>query len=272
MMNHQPIKICSFGRRSHSRSIKNVKNAFLENPANIPEDINETHRSTLENYSHKNIIREPDDMRRLFELVLPTESLWKPGREIRIAFMGGTKKIKDKVRSIGNEWLQYANLKFKYITDPELAHIRIAFNKLQGSWSGLGTDNLSYDSNEPTMNFGWLDADTPEDEFRGVVLHEYGHMMGCGHEHESPKNGGIPWDKPKALKYYMETQGWSEEEVQEQVFDRYSHDQIRGTRLDKKSIMMYAIPNSITIGNFQVGWNNELSAKDKSYIKKIYKR
>lgn len=45
---------------------------------------------------------------------------------------------------------------------------------------------------------------------------------------------------------------------------------IRGTKIDKASIMMYPIPNSITIGDYEVGWNNDLSQRDKKFISKIY--
>ena len=205
-----------------------------------------------------------------FELLLPTSTLWQNGTELKIAFMGGTKLIRDKIKEFASEWLKYANLNFTYITKPEQAEIRISFKKRSGSWSAVGTDNLDYGTNEATMNFGWLDKALPEEDFRSVVLHEFGHMIGCGHEHESPKNGGVPWDKRKAYDYYMRTQGWSKQDVDEQIFDTYKHSQIRGSKLDRRSIMMYAIPESITIGNFKVGWNTRLSRNDKVFIKQIY--
>ena len=205
-----------------------------------------------------------------FELALPKASLWKPGTEIKIAFLSGTNKIRDRVKEYASEWLKYANLHFEYVKKRSQADIRITFNKKYGSWSGVGKDNLKFDPSEPTMNFGWLDDETTVEDFRSVVLHEYGHMIGCGHEHESPKNGGVPWDKEKAYKYYMRTQGWTKEEIDAQIFDTYKNNQIRGTQLDKDSIMMYAIPESITIGNFRVGWNTELSQGDKEFIRKVY--
>lgn len=269
-MKEAPIKICTIRKKTPQQAIHNVRNAFLENRNNLPSDINNSDLSVLENFSLNNEIRHPDDERRLLELALPIASLWNPGREIKIAFLSGKRIIRDRVKEYASEWLKYANLNFVYVTKPEQAEIRITFNKKYGSWSGVGTDNLDVDSSESTMNFGWLDDETTEEDFRSVVLHEFGHMIGCGHEHESPKNGGVPWDKEKAYKYYMRTQGWTREEIDQQIFDTYKNNQIRGTKLDKRSIMMYAIPESITIGNFRVGWNSKLSKSDKDFIKKTY--
>ncbi len=47
---------------------------------------------------------------------------------------------------------------------------------------------------------GWLEPDTPNDEYRRVVLHEFGHALGGIHEHQSPASGVIPWDKPKVYE------------------------------------------------------------------------
>ncbi len=105
--------------------------------------------------------------------------------------------------------------------------------------------------------------------FACVVLHEFGHTLGCIHEHERPDNG-IPWDKPKVYAYYKETDGWSRDEVDEQVFSKYDITQIRANKLDKKSIMMYPVPNELTKGNFSIGWNNGLSEADKKFIAKLY--
>jgi len=51
---------------------------------------------------------------------------------------------------------------------------------------------LFEDQKVPTMNFGWLNEDSDEDEYSRVVLHEFGHSLSCIHEHQHPANG-IPW-------------------------------------------------------------------------------
>jgi hypothetical protein len=119
------------------------------------------------------------------------------------------------------------------------------------------------------MNFGWLTPTTNDEEYSRVVLHEFGHSLACIHEHSRP-DAGIPWDIPKVYAYYKETDGWNKEEVDAQVFDKYDKDLIRGSKVDKKSIMMYPVPNELTKGNYEIGWNTDLSKSDKEFITKLY--
>lgn len=212
----------------------------------------------------------PDPSRPVMRLILPRASMWDNGSEIRIAFLSGKPSVKDLVRETSTEWLQHANLRFTYVKKNQDSHVRITFNSRQDSWSALGTECLDYSSNEATMNFGLLDEDPSEAYLKGVILHEFGHMIGCGHEHESPRNGGIPWDRDKAIKKYMRDFGWKEEDVINQIFSEYEHDKIRGSALDKKSIMMYPVSESITVGDFRVGWNTRLSEMDKEFIRSVY--
>ena len=133
----------------------------------------------------------------------------------------------------------------------------------------MGTDILSEDKTLPTMNLGWLTPTTNDDEYSRVVLHEFGHTLGCIHEHERPDNG-IPWDKPAVYAYYKETDDWTKEEVDEQVFSKYDRNLIRANKLDKKSIMMYALPEELTKGDFSIESNDFLSEADKKFIAKLY--
>lgn len=269
-MESTPIKICTVRRTTKPIAIQNERIKPADNEDTKNTDISNSDISVLKGYEKKQNINQPDSEKDLNELMLPLANMWDAGREIKIAFIGGTKRIHDHIKEVANEWLTYANLNFLYTSKADQAEVRIRFNKRSGSWSTLGNETLQVEGVEPTMNFGWLDTETTEEDFRSVVLHEFKHMIGCGHEHESPKDGGVPWNKEKTYKYYMRTQAWSKEEVDAQIFSTYKNNQIRGTRLDKKSIMMYAIPESITHGNFRVGWNTELSQSDKIFIKKAY--
>jgi hypothetical protein len=79
----------------------------------------------------------------------------------------------------------------------------------------------------------------------------------------------IPWDKPKVYAYYAR-QGWSRSQVDSNLFDAYSPEGIQFSRFDPKSIMLYAVDNALTIGDWEVGWNRTLSPQDTTFIRSQY--
>lgn len=194
--------------------------------------------------------------------------LWRPGRTLRIAFIGDTDPIvRKKIEKYAKKWLEFVNLKFQFV-EGSRGDIRIATAD-DGSWSYIGTDAKLIPADEPTMNYGWLMPDTESEEYSRVVLHEFGHALGAIHEHMHP-DAGIPWDKPKVYAYYAQTNGWSKEDVDNNIFAKYDRNQLNMSKYDKKSIMHYAVPNKLTIGNFQVGWNTVLSENDKKFARMNY--
>jgi hypothetical protein len=267
-MNLSSIRYCRECRASHHQSIKNLKNAFLEKPANLPRGLSGTDRNILEDYAHKNIIKKPMHFASLSRMATEIKTEWKTGRVLTVSFMGGQKAVKDRLTRHAKIWMEHANIILDFTPRRSPGDIRIAF-KDDGSWSFVGTQILSIDKTEPTMNFGWLTPTLDDLEYNRVVLHEFGHSLGCIHEHERPDNG-IPWDKPKVYAYYKQSDDWSREEVDQQVFDKYDMSLIRTNKLDKRSIMMYPVPNELTKGNYEIGWNNGLSEGDKKFIDKLY--
>jgi hypothetical protein len=267
-MEPQQLKVCSECRVSHHLKIRNLKNAVLESRRNIPRDISGKDKLILEDYVHKNVIKKPEHIVHLSRMALPKNTLWNNGRVLTVSFMGGKKKIQDAIKEQAVKWMRHCNIELVFTKTKKPTDVRIAFVKKEGSWSYMGTEILTIAANKSTMNFGWFTEKTDEEEYQRTVLHEFGHTIGCMHEHENPK-GGIKWNKKLAYTYYME-QGWSKEEVDEQVFSKLSINSIRGTKIDKNSIMMYPIPNEITLDDFEVGWNNDLSVGDKKFIAKIY--
>ncbi|TAF34286.1 MAG: hypothetical protein EAZ57_00080 [Cytophagales bacterium] len=193
---------------------------------------------------------------------------WDAGSTIRVKFMaGGTPYVRGKVRTYAREWSKYANIKFSFVESGS-AEIRISFKRNSGSWSYIGKDALNRDQSEPTMNFGWLYDNTDEDEFRRVILHEFGHALGLLHEHQH-SSGGVPWDTEAVYRYY-DKQGWSRDYTYDNVIKRYNTSHTQFTKYDRQSIMHYAIPNELTKGDFEVGWNTRLSPQDIQFIKKAY--
>jgi serralysin len=196
--------------------------------------------------------------------VILTGRKWPNGKVLKVAHMGGDPTVMRRVEETAMKWMKYVNLKLEFVGDYRQADVRIAYNKDDGSWSYLGTSIASIPREEPTMNYGWLEPTTSQTEYDRVVLHEFGHTWGYPHEHSHPRND-IPWDKPACYEYYRRTQGWTSEDVDQQVFFRYSESQTQFSEFDKRSIMLYSIPNALTIGDYEVGWNVDLSEGDIAF-------
>ncbi len=193
--------------------------------------------------------------------------MWAPGRQLRIAFVGPVDSVvRTRIEDHARAWLHFVNLDFQFVAEGP-AEIRIA-TAPGGSWSYIGTDALTIPADQPTMNFGWLAPDTPDEEYQRVVLHEFGHALGAIHEHQHPL-GGIPWDRPKVYAYYARM-GWSREDVDQNVFAKYAMDQLNLSAYDPASIMHYAVPNELTIGDWEIGWNTALSPTDRAFMGRIY--
>jgi hypothetical protein len=195
--------------------------------------------------------------------------LWENGRRLRVRFLDGLADVQAQVATIAKEWEEVVNLRLDFVTG-STAELRISFAEKGFSWSTVGTDALTVPSTRPTMNYGWLEPDTPLREYQRVVRHEFGHALGMIHEHQNPAAlGRIPWDKPKVYEYYAQ-QGWTEEDVDQNIFDVYDEDTTNFTEFDPQSIMQYAIPDSLTIGTYSVGWNTALSETDRSFMAQQY--
>ncbi len=194
-----------------------------------------------------------------------TGKLWQPGRTLRIAFLDGDPALHERIFEYAAVWTRHANLHFDVTRDPD-AEIRISFAK-PGAWSYIGVDALSIPINQPTMNFGWLTLSTDEAELERAVTHEFGHALGCIHEHQSPA-AGISRNKPAVYEYYAGPPNyWNKKQVDINISERYSAEITQFSQFDPESIMLYPIPTEFTLGDFEVGWNRTLSATmDKQYI------
>jgi hypothetical protein len=188
--------------------------------------------------------------------ISPIGKLWINGSTLRIRFLGGTQQQHDMVRRYAPQWTQYANLNFDFgnVVDAE---IRIAFED-DGAWSYIGTDAKGIHVSQPTMNFGWLDE--------AVVLHEFGHAIGLGHEHQNP-DGGIKWNEPVVIRDLSGPPNrWDIATIRHNVLHKYSHDQVNGTDFDPKSIMLYSFPVEWTLDGFHSESNLKLSDTDESFV------
>lgn len=195
---------------------------------------------------------------------------WNNGQIIKIKFLNGTPFLQSKVKQFAEEWLKYANLKFQYVDSNQNADIRINFDNSGGSWSYLGTDCNRISPNQPSMNFGWFTNFTSDTEFSRVIIHEFGHALGLIHEHQSPASN-IQWNKSKVYEYYGGAPNyWNQDEVDNNIFYKYSSTVTNYSAFDSKSIMLYSFPSSFTLNGWSSGWNTVLSQTDKNFIAKEY--
>ena len=153
------------------------------------------------------------------------------------------------------------NLKFEFVNYSS-AIIRINFDINSGSWSYLGKDAEYIPNEEATMNFGWFDIAT--------VLHEFGHMLGLIHEHQSPFGQPIPWNKTAVYEWAAVTQKWSKQQTDAQILNKYNSTLLNGTVFDPKSIMLYFYERKLTENKTGTSMNVRLSPYDVFYINSRY--
>ena len=169
-----------------------------------------------------------------------------------------------------NAWSRTANVTFvESKTDPK---VRIARQGGQqgGYWSYLGTDILTIDRNQPTMNLEAFTMNIPESEFHRVVRHETGHTMGFPHEHMRRELVN-EIDPDKAIAFFGATQGWSPAEVRQQVLTPIEESSLRGTaHADPDSIMCYQIPGSITKSGKSIIGGLDIDRQDFAFAALIY--
>lgn len=136
--------------------------------------------------------------------------LFRPGRELTVAFDGGDNDLRTDIEAWAKTWEEFANIKFNFrledkpdtyrewTTQDEIKQddIRISFESTEensGYWSAIGNDidmfeddgTPFYAANIPTMNYENLRS-YPDAKQRALVLHEFGHAIGFLHEHQSP--------------------------------------------------------------------------------------
>ena len=182
---------------------------------------------------------------------------WLNGSTIRIRFMEGTDAQKDMVRDFAPEWTKHANLDFEFTDDPR-AEIRVTFDANDGAWSYVGTDNTRIPLHAATLNLGWQD--------KGVILHEFGHMIGLSHEHQNPA-GGIEWNEAAVIADLSGAPNfWDEQTIRHNVLNKYSADQVNGTDFDPESVMLYAFPDAWTTNMGGTQSNDDISDLDKAFI------
>lgn len=203
--------------------------------------------------------------------VIYNSAKWTNGQTIKIKFLNGDTYLQEKVKLYANFWTRFANIKFQYVSAAENADVKIGFkfNNDPTSWSSVGNQCQFKAQNVPSMNFGWFDTNTTDTELNRTILHEFGHLLGLMHEHQSPA-GNILWNKPVVYQYYKQSQNWSTDMVDQNIFAKYSETLTNYSAYDNLSIMHYPIDASFTTDGYSVAITENLSYTDKTFITKTY--
>ena len=214
-----------------------------------------------------------DGVANIARMAVVNSKKWPAGSTVRCRFLDGSAKMKKKVTAVATEWTKLADIKLKFVASGP-AEIRISFYADNGSWSAVGRDALNtsyFPLHQPTMNYGWLRDDTDDTEYHRVVTHEFGHALGCIHEHQSPKFDR-KWDVAAVMKYFQGPPNyWGADDIKHNVLEKYSPKGLSATKFDPKSIMLYAFDAALFAdGLGPTNSNTKVSPMDVAMIKKMY--
>ncbi len=144
---------------------------------------------------------------------------------ITVAFNGGDDSLRQEIAAAASEWTKYGHFEFDF-KDPSngvfrewspsdtdyKADIRVSFNQA-GYWSLVGTDSIDKIARKPgqaSMNFGQFTSQLPDD-WKTVVMHEFGHALGLQHEHQAPVGGcdaDWKWEDDPGYVLTTDAYGW----------------------------------------------------------------
>lgn len=208
------------------------------------------------------------------DLALDPVWFWENGEKIKVRFLDGSSRLRARVRTYVEEWVKCANIDFVFVTEGK-AQIRVAFknpwdslDKTTDSQLGTGAIKFVLDQNKPTMRLYSLDDHTREEELCRVVLHEFGHALGCVHEHQSLA-AKIEWNEEQVFADAKKFYHWNKDEARNQIMN-VNKEATLYSSFDPNSIMCYIIPPRWTKDGRGINKNLTLSETDMSFIRKAY--
>ncbi len=194
------------------------------------------------------------------------DKFWPAASTLRITFVNQPRAcLKQAIFNAACQWLPFVNLRFELVDDDTFdAQIKIhTGGSVTSNYSMFGTDARR--SAGASMVLGV----TPDmDSFERTVLHEFGHALGMEHEHQHPE-AEIPWDIPKVYAYYA-AKGHDRATVDEAVLGKVNSPSMAKLPYDRTSIMHYPIDQALTLGDWEVGINSQISEKDKAFMRMAY--
>lgn len=166
-----------------------------------------------------------------------------------------------------NFWGKKANVKFSETRDT--GQVRVARTPGEGYYSYLGVDILHVPKSVQTMNLDSFTEETPESEYRRVVIHEFGHTLGMPHEHQRAAIIRL-LDPARTIAVFQRDYGWDAETTRQQVLTPLSERSLMGTAADVESIMAYSFSAECTKNGKAIPGGLDLDPADIAFSAKIY--
>jgi hypothetical protein len=206
-------------------------------------------------------------------LAVLTTKYWRTsGVKLGVAFMENTTNaLASKILQYANLWSAKGNVNVKFeLVALGNAEIRVSRGG-GGYWAYLGTDNLSIPRQYQNVNLEGFTLRTADSEYNRVVTHEFGHVLGFPHEH---MRAAIiaKLNREATINYFMQTQGWSRQEVIAQVLTAIPENQLLPTSSveDETSVMTYQLPGSITNDGQPIRGGSGINETDYKVAAKTY--
>lgn len=253
------LMVCTPKMLPRSKWIKAAERARHVNPVNHPPV--ERLMSVMRGFA-------PSPMR----IAVVTTKYWgSAGVKLTVGFLDNAPTdLRKRILLHMNAWGKTGNVSFTESRAEPQVRIARQGGADGGYWSYLGTDILEIEKDEPTMNLEAFTMNTEDSEFYRVVRHETGHTLGFPHEHMR-RQLIKKIDRKKAIAFFRRTQGWTEQEVIQQVLTPIEESSLLGTpTADPYSIMCYEIPGSLTKNGKPIIGGADIDAEDAAFAAKIY--
>jgi hypothetical protein len=210
------------------------------------------------------------------ELVFEDLLLWNV-KSLEVSFKGGDADLHQKIAEAAAVWSKHANIlfdfgfnsstqKYREWVPDDVSHIRVGF-QAPGYWSLVGQDSQDLEIIKPgeiTLNLEKFDIQLPSN-YKGIVLHEFGHALGFHHEHQSPV-ADCDFDWETVYSYLAGPPNyWSKEKVDFNL-KKMPAGGLTYSPHDKDSIMHYSFPDWMFLSGKSSACyteeNNDLSEED----------
>ncbi|KAK1526988.1 metalloprotease [Colletotrichum costaricense] len=207
-------------------------------------------------------------------LAVNGDKFWPAGKKLHVRFLNGSLQVQKSVKYWAQRWEEFANISFKFLAENDKADadIRIGFRLpgYAGTWSYVGRDATKFvlSQKQPTMHFDEINDNSRKSEICHFVLHEFGHAIGCVHEHQANR---IEWDRARVIADCLARYKWDEETTKQQILNLEPDlTRLTKTSFDPNSIMCYWFPPEWTVNRQSAPKNLNFSDKDKSFINRVY--